>query len=385
MLSKKRVLLSCSFFAVFIFSFYVLFVNIPFRTALLRSVVKQNMYLLCEEDTLYSFGYNGVQKWLILDNGEKKLIANNDEFCKNTFVGHLVGRSGDLKGPYLYVACRSYLGGFDEIDNPNYRNGRLIVMRKKDLSIIFSQDVDIKLNEAKICNNQLVVSGMNGFNIYNITNLQFPKLEYSFRNKSGYKEFQGVDFFEVKNKKYILFSNFALGISIWDMTVPSKTRCLKEINIKETQYKHKNLPNGLQIFHSYIDYPHVYSTVSTMNAYFETKTDKRGIIVYNISNLDSISSIFVPIPNKFWYKKNPKDGHPSFICKYNNNIYTIFSEKGIAIFNIKKRGILKFDKTIDVADGNAVWPICINHKGFIFSADMFWNRIYCSDMTTISH
>ena len=105
---KKRYFI-VSLISIFIVSFGYIYKNIPLRTASYRSFYKQSTYIISEGDTIYSFGYFGVRKQVLENNGNLRLLAENDSFCHNCFVGHLIGRSGVIKGDYLYVATRSYL------------------------------------------------------------------------------------------------------------------------------------------------------------------------------------------------------------------------------------------------------------------------------------
>ena len=94
--SYKIVPTALIFTIVFSLGTYV-YKDIPLRTAIFRTVAKGNNYLISEKDTLYSFGYYGVRKWLTDSIGNMMLIAENDEFCKNRFIGRLMGRSGVIK------------------------------------------------------------------------------------------------------------------------------------------------------------------------------------------------------------------------------------------------------------------------------------------------
>ena len=103
---KNRKILHFSALAIFILCLIIsclyVYKNTPLRTAIYRSFAKQTVYLYSEADTIYSFGYFGVRKQLIdKENGNIKLLKANDDFCSNCFVGHLIGRSGVIKGDYL--------------------------------------------------------------------------------------------------------------------------------------------------------------------------------------------------------------------------------------------------------------------------------------------
>ena len=138
---KKRYFI-VSLISIFIVSFGYIYKNIPLRTAIYRSFYKQSTYIISEGDTIYSFGYFGVRKQVLENNGNLRLLAENDSFCHNCFVGHLIGRSGVIKGDYLYVATRSYLGGRWKSNSKGYQKGMLLIMCKSNLRILKRIEVD---------------------------------------------------------------------------------------------------------------------------------------------------------------------------------------------------------------------------------------------------
>ena len=74
----------CSCFCYYVYN------NISLRTAIFRSIVKGNWYIISEKDTLYNFGYFGVKKWLVDDKNNMHLLAENDDFCQNSSIGFLI-------------------------------------------------------------------------------------------------------------------------------------------------------------------------------------------------------------------------------------------------------------------------------------------------------
>ena len=81
-------------------------------------------------------------------------------------------------------------------------------MHKNDLNIIKEVPADYSMIEAKIHNNNLVVSGLQGFNIYDISDASNPKLSYQYRTGKAY-EYQGCDFFDTDSCQYLVFARFA--------------------------------------------------------------------------------------------------------------------------------------------------------------------------------
>ena len=372
--SILSLLLSTITISIFIYT------NKNIRTAIFRTLVKGNWYITSEKDTLYSFGYYGVQKWLIEKNNKLKKLAENKSFCNNTFIGHLIGRSGTIYNQYIYIASRSYLGGNDSINNNNYVNGKLLVLQKNNLRTIREYNSDIKFIEAKIYKNKLVVSGLKGFNIYDISVATSPQIIYKYR-QNKYTEFQGFTFINKDSCTYIAFTKFGEGLSIWNMTEATKTYHVTDISIQDSLSDGTILPKGLQCFNIKLKYPFLYSTLAPNINIFNKEGDKRGIMIYDISDINHIKQSAVFIPQKDWYKRKIGDPEPSYIDIYKNKLYTNFGEKGIAIFDISNPSKPRYEGIIDITNNNnLIQPIHINHRGILFAGDYYWPDIYSKQL-----
>mgnify|MGYP000380701894 CR=1 FL=1 len=347
----------------------------PLRNAIFRSIAMGNNFLISENDTLYSFGYYGVRKWLIKKDG-LQFLKENKEFVHNCFIGRLIGRSGIINGNYIYVASRSCLGGMEESDNKNYINGKLLVLRKTDLSIIQEIDSDIKLIEIKKIQNNIVVSGLNGFNIYNTSRPDSLFEVYKYRTKN-FSEFQGVELFNIDSCKYIAFARFGEGISIWNMSDPKHTYAVKNIAIQDTLTNGTVLPKGLQCFRIKLKYPYLYVTLAPSSSFFEKQEDIRGILVYDLSDMDNIKSAISLIPKKDYYKTKIGDPEPTHLDIYKNRLYANFGEKGVAVFNITQPFNPIYENIVDANnEGAMILPLHINYKGILFTGDYYWSDIY---------
>lgn len=343
------------------------FKNVYYRTAIIRTFAKGSWYVDSEKDTIYTMGYYGIQKYLYLGDEKIKLLSENDSFCKNT----LIARSAVIDKDYIYVISRSYLGGVTEINAKDYHNGAIIVMRKSDLSIVKTITAEIKYVEGRIVNNKLVVSGILGFDVYDVTKRNIPQLAYKYRTPQR-SEFQGVDTFIKDSIDYVVFSRYTEGIQIWnvaDMYHP------KEVAFVPTGAE------GCMTFDVTVDYPYVYSTLAPGNGSFNSEKDQKGIIVFDISNLSKISNRKVLIPKDQWYNVKVGDKEPTFIEKYGNILYVNFADKGLAEFDVSNPMYPKFTKTLDVNNnGGHVQPFHILSGGAICSGNYWWNDIYVYDM-----
>lgn len=373
MKTTKNKILFTSILIIFITSIF-LYKNIPLRTAIYRKFAKQTVYIISEVDTIYSFGYFGVRKSLIQNNNKITLLAENNSFCNNCFIGYLIGRSGVIKGNYLYVAARSYLGGRYKSSEKTYLKGKLLILDKRDLSIIKEYDTDYSMIEAKVYKDNLVVSGLQGFNIYDISIPTEPKLTYSYRSNKAL-EFQGCEFIPTDTALYLAFARFTEGLSIYDITYPEKTRLFKHLAIQDTLKNGSVLPKGLQIFRLIVDYPHIYATLGPTTNNMGTKNDHRGIMIYDISDIKNIKQQVELIPPNNWYKTKTGDPQPSHISLYKNKIYVNFCEKGVAVFN-RNDSTLKYEKLINAANGKMILPLDINHDGILLLGDFNSEKIF---------
>lgn len=343
--------------------------NQPLRTAVYRSVFRHSSYIISDKDTVYSFGYAGVQKFLLNQDGKTTLLKENDSFCHNCIVGYLMGRSGCIVNNYLYVAARSYLGGRYKSKEKNYKKGCLYILDKSSLEILKEIETDYSMIEVKCLDTCMVVSGLQGFNIYNVKDVLNPQLTYQFRTEKAW-EFQGCEIFVHDGRRYVAFARWADGLSIYDITDINNVKLFRNIRIEGTKLNGVALPKGLQQFRVVLDYPYLYSTIGPTKRLIGTSSDIRGIMAYDFSNLDSIHCICITIPKKYWYTKVNGDPQPTHIAIYGNHIYTNFSEKGIVSF-VKNRNNneIKFEKIINASDGRQILPIHINKDGILLMGD----------------
>ena len=245
--------------------------------------------------------------------------------------------------------------------------GVIVVMRRNDLAIIRNIPADIKYVEGKIVKNKLVVSGIMGYDIYDVTNREYPVLAYKHRTPQR-SEFQGCDTFTKDSMDYVVFSRYTEGIQVWNIT---NIHHPKEVALVPTN------ADGCMTFDVTVDYPYVYSTLAPSNGSFNTENDKRGIIVYDLNDLHNISTKKILIPRNQWYNVKVGDKEPTFIEKTGNKIYVNFADKGLAEFDITSPNFPRFIKTTDVNNcGGHVQPFHIISGGVILSGNYWWKDIY---------
>ncbi len=347
------------------------FKNIPLRTAIFRTFVQGNWSIFSEKDTLYTLGYYGVKKYLSSD--ELVELVSNEELCENTFVGRLIARGGDIYDSCVYVSCRSYLPGSLELDDKDYINGILYVLNKNDLTVINRYQSDIKLVSAKVFKKKLIVSGLNGFDIYDLEYPNKPNRIFEYRHDS-YTEFQDIACFETDSVSYVAFSRFKEGISIWDITIPEKTRHVKDLYLDELSLDINTA--GLQCFSLISTPPLCYVTLAPTIDIFNSDNDNRGVLVLDFTNINDIKSHLSLIPRNEWYKRKIGDPPPSYIDVFEDKLYVNFGEKGIAVFSLEDPKMPHFLRIVDVSEGSYIQPIHINYRGLLYGGDYYWPDIY---------
>lgn len=344
---------------------YIMFFNIPLRTHIYRSVFKGNWSLCADGDTIYASGYCGIRKYLITPEGNK-LLCENESFLQNRIVGHGL----DVNNNYIYLACRSYLPGPDKNDKAPYE-GELIVLNKANLNIISQFFLPSKMNDAVCCDSTLLLSGINRFYLFNISDPQYPQIKYEYVSDT-YKEFQGSTIWKANGRRYAAFTLFTLGVEIWDITNTDEPVLVKKVPLSEAC----NSNNHLQSLDIIADYPYLYATIAPMKNQYLKKYDLRGVLQIDVSNINNIKYKAYYIPRKDFWKPMSGDAHPKSIAIYNGNIYLSAATCGSAIFGISPNKSLEYKGIMQISSPNEIYPICISDNGYIISGDWVNNKIY---------
>lgn len=367
------VLLLC---IIVITAFLYVYKNVPLRTAIYRSIAKQSVYLVSEKDTLYNFGYFGVRKLLVnRKDGSTTLLKENSDFTHNCFVGHLIGRSGAIKGNFLYVAARSYIGGRYKTDDKNYLKGELLIIRKSDMQTIKQIPMDYSMIEAKIHGNILAVTGLQGFNIYDISNPTTPRVIYSYRTDKT-EEYQGCDFFEKGDSLYLAIARFNAGLSIYRINSSLVSKVM-DIPIAGTPSSSGILQGGMHVFRLLVKYPYIIATLGPTKENIGSTKDNRGIIVYNLTDLNNIKRQAVLVPKQYYYSKVTGDPQPSHIATYRDKIYVNFCEKGVAVFTTpSSKNQARFLTVQNDFDNKMILPLYIDKKGMMYAGSFDNKDVY---------
>lgn len=364
---KKKYVLASSLLLM-IAALVIIYNNVYYRTAILRTFAKGSWYVTSERDTVYTMGYYGIRKYLSKE-GKLELLAEQDDFCNNT----LIARSSVINDEVIYVMCRSFLPGITEVDDDEYNNGAIIVLNKSNLEIkkvIFS---DIKYVEADAESGLLVVSGLQGFDIYNIEDQKNPRVVQSYRYPQR-KEFQGMDVYNHGDSLYLAVATYAAGFEIWNISDTDSIYQVRSVSMGAIKDMSDKNCSGNMVFDLLVDYPYLYATMAPLNKTFGKNEEVRGAVIYDIEK--NIAKV-VKIPYASWYSVGIGDKEPTFIDKYGDCVVTNFADKGIAVFKIDNKGGMRYLRTEDVGnDGAHVQPIHITNEGLVISGNYWWSDIY---------
>src|SRR5690606_15821579 len=235
-------------------------------------------------------------------------------------------------------------------------------------------EYDIKLVEAKTFGNLLVVSGLKGFYIYDCGVPYNPKIVFTYKH-AKYREYQGFDFIKKDEKLFVAFTLFGEGLEIWNVTDPRNSIAICHIPIDKKMTDGNNLPHA-QSMDIVINYTYLYATLGPLIETFNTKKDRRGILIYYISNMDSVKKNVVLIPEVDWYRKKTGDKQPTYITKYKKKLYVNFAEKGIAIFNIDDPVYPQYQGTEDISGEGAVIQPVFASNGRLYAGSYYWPTVY---------
>ena len=370
-MKKKKTLLS-TLVLLMIAALFLIYNNVYYRTAILRTFAKGSWYVTSERDTIYTMGYYGIRKYLSKD-GKLELLSVQDDFCNNT----LIARSAVINDEVIYVICRSYLPGTTVVEDNENKNGALVVLNKSDLKVKKILYSDIKYVEADIEEERLVITGLQGFDIYNVEERETPTVLKSYRYPQR-KEFQGMDIYAHKDSLYLAVATYAVGFEIWNITYTDSIYQIRSVNTGAIKDMSGGNCIGNMVFDLIVDYPYLYATIAPLNIFFGTKNEVRGAVIYDIEK--NIAKV-IKIPHESWYSVGIGDKEPTSIDKYGDYVVTNFADKGIAIFKVDNKGGMRYLRTEDVGnEGAHVQPIHITNDGVVISGNYWWSDIYDKKM-----
>lgn len=348
-----------------------------------RSFLQGSWYLEAHRDTLYAIGVYGIKQYQIEEEGRLKLLNENRKACEEglTCRGCAVGTD------YLYVTVRRRSPGTAGFGDANTTLGEILVVDKDDLNVINRiRTSQRKQIECQLVDNRLIVEGINGFEIYDLTDSARPVCIFSTDGQGI--EFQGGCTFHHDDLVYACFPHWEFGLSIWDVSASDsihRIAVLPRDSIMLTDGT--RLAHTTQQFHAIADYPFIFTTLGPANSHagLQPGTRNKGILVYDVSRLDSIRVTAAYVPEADWYTRPTGDMQPTYLAKYGNKIYTNFSNRGVALFDVSNPMEPRHEGTcainfrqnpLSLVTDCKVQPICVTPDGWLFAGDYNTPHIY---------
>ncbi len=304
-----------------------------------------------------SFRNKECDKWKTLVSSE-----NHNKYSPEVLqLGIITGRVNAS----FYVD--DYYFNSSDLDGVSYINGRLDVLNKKDLSFVKTYNLDHKANAIAVCGNSLVVNFLSGFNVYDLTNPENPQLKF-YKRPSSYKEYQGLGVYSVNSRNYAFLCNYHKGFTIVDITNPDSCCIVKEVPLPDTLCINNTWK--IQLWDAEINYPYVYVAASPNSQLVGTKSDMRGIVTFNISDLEEISSTFSKISqNDYWSIMSNGDRQPTCIARCRDYLFLNNEELGVAVFKINQANIPEYVECLKLPDGAFCNALYVTKNNYLIVGD----------------
>lgn len=352
-----------------------------------KSVKRFTTCCACFEKYLYIFYNNANGSFCDKYDVSIDYIPNLVNTLKLTDE-NLACSDAKIANDYLYVTLRDGQGGTNTTDGKTL--GELHIISLNSFQNVKTLTMNWKCAALTIHKDYLLISmQLAGYDLYDLTNPIEPTLTYSFRPEIGSVEYQECAFFERDNKTYFIDAGFGFGFYIWDVT--SKTSPVRVGTFMFSQAWNNGDNLHLHTGGIVIDGNMVYATLSVSEKYIDTEYDKRGIIKFDISNLDVFNYEHMnEIPyehiliNKTDYSPfyGDYDVKPTRIVKVGNALVTNSGAKGLTCFKIDKNSV-KYNGLISVSDTSLIDRICITSDGRIFGTNTYNTKLSGKDMVMI--
>lgn len=291
----------------------------------------------------------------------------DEEFVIGEFNTLNVGIS--TKASHALVFMDDFYFHQGNIDDVTYVNGSLLIVDKKDLSLVNTYHLDLISTEIAVHDKVMVLNMLKGFNVYDITDVRNPILRYAYRYPSNtITECQGVDFFEKENKLYAFICNYSLGYTIVDLTDLEKIEVVAR-NDDPVFYGDASLKGCSYNFDVVVDYPYAYMTHCTSGPYIGTDMDYRGIVIVNLSDFSNLTQSFAIANEEDYYDKTTGDHCPIYIEKSGTNIFIDNGKGGVMLFDASEKGNPSYVGLIMNENESNVGKIKSTKDGRLFVTD----------------
>lgn len=253
------------------------------------------------------------------------------------------------------------------IDGVTYVNGKVSILKKTDLSVLSTMNLDYKGTGIAVFDNALIVNGLNSFNIYDVSNCKNPKLKYTYHPKK-FKDIQGVNIFEVADRRYAFICCYSQGFMILDISDLDDISIVVEDDYSNLIYNGKSMKYIMNCFNAVVNYPYVYLTNSTVPHKQSLYPETSGVLTLDISDFKNIKKTLSFMPKGDITNFNTYgDPCPTRIFSYGNTLLVNNREKGLAVFDISK-GCAEYEHLVNI-ENSSINSIFVKNDGTIFVGD----------------
>ena len=298
--------------------------------------------------------------------GWNRLIHIDDRSFDVSFDDLCLGIVSEANNVELLVD--DYYYDTKDLDNVSFVNGALVVIDKKDLSVITRYSLDFKVCGVAISGNKLVVNFLNGFNVYNIDDPIAPKLIFSYRPNS-FTEYQGVGTFENNGRFYALTCTYQKGFVIVDITDDNDIKIVSEFDFSSVYVDGESIQGRCYSFDVVVDYPYAYATVASRTEYCNTEKDHRGVLEIDLHDVHNPVLSFAEIPQNRLSRFTNCDQSPTRITKLGDCIFVNNREFGVEVFYVGTDGSLSYGTNVSMPYVSSSNAICTTSDGKLFVGD----------------
>lgn len=282
-----------------------------------------------------------------------------------------------IENGYIYVVIRDGDGGTNTTEGKTL--GELHIIDEETFTEATEKlTMDWKCTALTVYKDYMLVSmQLAGYDLYDLTNPTAPTLSYSFRPSLGSVEYQETAFFERNDHTYFIGAGFGFGFYIWDVTDKTSPTRVGTFMFGTAWNDGDNY--NLHTSGIVIDGNYVYATIAVAESKIGTQYDKRGIIVFDISDLSVYNyESMGDIPYKhilideadYSTFYSDYDLKPTRLVKVGDTIVTNSGANGLSSFyadglNSKYTGLIK------VSDTSIIDRICSTEDGRIFGVNCY--------------